>query len=49
MRKDDGSTITGIIFALAIALSFGMGYRLRDMGFTLHIQPGSILNPQGVK
>jgi hypothetical protein len=43
--RDNGSTTTGIIFAVAIVLSFGMGYWLRDNGFKLNVQPGSILNP----
>jgi hypothetical protein len=43
--RDDGSTVTGIIFAVAIVFSFTAGYQVRDKGFKLNVQQGSILNP----
>jgi hypothetical protein len=30
--RDDGSTVTGIIFAVAIVVSFAAGYKIRDNG-----------------
>jgi preprotein translocase subunit SecG len=36
-RKDDGSTVTGIIFVVFCVASFAMGYWIRDQGVIFQI------------